>query len=116
MMETVMTDQVNTDALRLFGEEMRVELPEHSELADQITAAADELDRLRRIITDSRLFSDDERAARATARLAMMVDYVPAEDVARLRDVIDTAPHAPSCYVAMGVMDGPCDCWKAGVL
>lgn len=59
---------------------------------DALNAAADEVDRLWNNLHDRENEAD------------------------RLRTVIENAPHAASCYVAIGAPEGPCDCWKADAL
>jgi hypothetical protein len=76
---------------------------------DAFRAAADEVDRLRAEI----ILSPDERIARAIASASMKIDFVPAEDVHRLRTVIEDAPHQMDCSTQTHA--GDCDCWKADV-
>lgn len=84
-----------------------------AESAPAFTAAADEVDRLRRELTEGLTFT--KQYAKDSARDKRQLE----RDVHRLRAVIENAPHAWDC--AQETYDGhdetqPCTCWKAEVL
>lgn len=111
-----MTDPVNTDALRAWADDARDIANRGGNgpnmlllCASNLTAAADEIDRLR---------ADVKASATMHEQARVLADSALKQRDA-LRAVIEDAPHDKSClraWEAGRVMDVDCTCWKAGVL
>lgn len=93
-----MTDSVDTDALRTAG---RMLAPGFPGVDEAMTAAADEVDRLREVDIINR-------------RLTETVGNLEHERN-QLRAVIEDAPHSRACRWLYATSQ-PCTCWKVAAL